>query len=391
VGILTFAIGQGGSDVIPHQLVRTRDDRLYIFAYGGDLSNSLKGYWTLQPGFPGGTGDFGGSISVTYPAVIISVETVYDGQNTIHILTNATDGYLRDQPFDITTNTLRPAKILDSGLITANTNVGTSGVSAGMDAAGRINIAYWAAGNHIQFRSYAYDPAADVLTLVNGPVQLDLAGNANHPALAVSPLDDSISVAWVSEAATPAVIQVRTRRAGVWGGVEVVSTSPVWTSRNFGINIDQGPSLFVDSDGTRRLVYIEDWRLTEPTAYGRVHQVVNQGSGWVDQYLGFYTNDPAVTVNSAGQVYIIGHGYPLNQAPCTSIDDMCVYQLQPDQTWSSQIIAVHQGSGSFDTSPSVKWTGPAYTRPDVVEWIFPEVFNGDYTHTVLHYGRIGIQ
>ncbi|MBI4928704.1 MAG: hypothetical protein HY835_13125, partial [Anaerolineae bacterium] len=87
-----FAIGPGGSDVIPHQVVRTNDDRVFVFAYRGDLSNQLMAYWTSQVGFPTEAAQFTAATPYTQPAVIISVETVYDGLNTIHVLFNSTDG-----------------------------------------------------------------------------------------------------------------------------------------------------------------------------------------------------------------------------------------------------------------------------------------------------------
>lgn len=387
-GITAFSIGTGGSDVIPHQIVRTRDDRLFIFGYGGDGSHTLYSYWTTRAGFPASGADFT-STSVTDPAVLISVETVYDGGDIIHVLTNSTDGILRDRPFNITTHTFLATKAIDSGLITANTNVGTSGVSAGMDASGRLHVAYWSANNHITYRAYTYNPATDALALISGPTQLDTAGQSNHPSLAVSPLDGSVTVAWVSEATDPAAILARTLAGTVWGPIEGVSAAPVWTSTNFGINIDQGPSLVIDAQGVRHLAYVEDFRLTAPFEYGRVHYVTRSATTWNDTYTGFYTHDPAVAINSAGEVYIIGHGETFNTAPCLSVDDMCAYKRGPTGSWTAHLVATHQAGRSFDTSPSVKWAAFGFNRPETIEFIFPEVIAGNYANSNLFYGVIG--
>jgi len=387
-GISAFPIGTGGSDVIPHQIVRTRDDRLFIFGYGGDVSHTLYAYWTTRAGFPASSADFA-SKPITDPSVIISVETVYDGGDIIHVLTNSTDGILRDRPFNIVNLTFAPAKTLDTGLITANTNVGTSGVSAGMDAAGRLHVAYWSANNHITYRAYTYNPSADALALISGPTQVDAAGKSNHPSLAVSPLDGSVTVAWVSEATSPAAILARTLTGSVWGAIETVNAAPVWTSPSAGVNIDQGPSMVIDAQGVRHLAYIENFRQTAPFDYGRVHYVTRSGSTWSDTYTGFYTHDPAVAINSAGEVYIIGHGETLNTAPCLSFDDMCAYKRGPTGAWTASLVATHPTGRSFDTSPSVKWAAVGFNRPETIEFIFPEVVTGNYANSRLYYGVIG--
>jgi len=54
----TFGVNTGGSDVIPHQLIRTSDDRLYFFGYAGNASNALKVYWTPSAGLPASAGNF---------------------------------------------------------------------------------------------------------------------------------------------------------------------------------------------------------------------------------------------------------------------------------------------------------------------------------------------
>lgn len=388
-GITTFAINPGGSDIIPHQLVRTAADRLYFFGYTGDLSSTLKAYWTPNAGLPGAAADFGGQNTYNYPAVIISVSPAYDGGNLIHLLINSNDGILRDIPFDISKNTFLAAKILDRGLTVTNTNVGTSGVSAAIDQTGFLDVTYWSGSNHIVFRKYSYSPSKDALSLVDGPTQVDNAGSANHPDLAVSPLDNSITVAWVSQASNPAQILTRVEVQGAWGPILSASTAPAWTSTNGGINIDQGPGLVIDAKGSKYLTYIEDYRVVAPYDYGRVHFVINSGSGWNDSYTGFYSHDPAPAIDSTGNIYFIGHGYPLNPAPCNTMDDMCLYTHNSDGTWGApKVIAAPASGNSYDSSPSTKWSAVGYNRPDTVEIVFPEVIGGNYSNTVIHYARI---
>ncbi len=382
-----FAIGLGGADVIPHQIVRANDDRLYVFGCYGDMSSQLNAYWTTSAGLPNSGSDFTGSLEINDSADILAVEVVYDGAQTIHVLTSGQDGKIKDRLFDLSTHNYRSEKVLGTDGATVNGKyAGSSGLSAMMARNGRLDVVHWTNDNHILFRSYTYDVSTDTLTPVEGPTQVDTGGSANHPALAISPTDGSVTVAWVSQMSTPAQILSRTEASGSWGTVQVASTAPVWMSTDWGINIDQGPSLLITPDGVKRLAYIEDFRTMDPNDYGRVHYVTDSGSGWVDQYTGFYSHDPALAVNSAGQIYIIGHGHPLNSV-CASMLDMCFYRSNGNTNWTQKILIAHQGNQSFDSSPSVKWSIVGLNRPEAIEVVFAEVGEG-YSYPVYYYGRI---
>jgi hypothetical protein len=385
----SFSIGPAWSDSLTHQIIRTADDRLYFFGFNGESSSILYAYWTNSPGMPVKSNDFSGSLQVTNSANILSTDIVYDGTHIIHVLTISQDGRIIDRPFDTTSNQFKTSKILDTNGATVNGYyLGTCGITGAMDKNNILHVAYWIAGNHITYRSYTYNYALDMITLVNGPTQLDASGSASHPILAVSPLDGSLTAAWVSQATSPAQILSRTNRAGSWGNIERVSNAPVWTSSDSGVNIDQGPSLVIDSDGIKYLAYIENWRITSPYDYGRIHFVSNNGAGWTDQYIGFYTHDPALAINSGGQLYILGHGYPLNPV-CTDVDDLCMYKRNSGGTWAiPKVFLAHQGSQSFDDSVSVKWSVVGYNRPDTIEFVFANVGAG-YDKPILYYGRIG--
>ncbi|HXF84165.1 MAG TPA: hypothetical protein VNK49_02150 [Anaerolineales bacterium] len=379
-----FPIGPGGSDVIPHQIVRTNNDFLYIFAIQ-QSSNILRAYHTKQPGFPNTTDDFAVPLELPLASFPISVDVVYDGHTLIHVLTNSVSGEIQDHPFDISTNTFKTSLTLatNGGIPAPGLYVGTSGISGMMDTNGIIHVAYWTNENHILHRAYTYDSTTNSLSPASDFTQVDSTGNANHPALAISPFDNSLTVAWVSETNDPAQILSRTRQSdGTWDDIEIASTAPVWTSKDNGINIDQGPSLLIDSNGTRHLTYIQliDYSVGD---YGRIHYVTNNGSGWVDQPLNAFSHDPALAINSEGKLYIIGHGHPLNPS-CQSMDEMCF--IENNGTWSNPITFASPPAGfSFDCSPSVKWSVVGFNRPDIIEFIF---FMTPYHEPTLYYGRI---
>jgi hypothetical protein len=266
--------------------------------------------------------------------------------------------------------------------------VGTSGVSGMFDTNGVLHIGYWTSGDHIKHTGYTYYTNTNTLTTVITTTQVDTATvKANHPQLAVSPADNSVTIAWVSENATPKILARTRSAAGTWGSVETASTDPVWTSTSFGINIDQGPSLVISSNGTKHLTYIENY---DPTDYGHLHYVSNTGGGWVDLQLSMYTHAPSVAINSAGDVYLLGHGHSNNTStPCTSMIDWCTIKRNTNGTWGApQLFATPStGNGSLDASASVKWSVVGYNRPDVIEFVFFEIYNGDYNKPTLYYGR----
>jgi hypothetical protein len=262
-----------------------------------------------------------------------------------------------------------------------------------IDLSGNLQFAYWTNTDHILHQAYSYDDADNTLTPAGEFTQVDNTGNANHPALAVSPFDNSVTVAWVSESDNPTLIRTRTRTSDrVWGSVDGASTSPVWTFHENGINIDQGPSLLIDSIGTKHLAYIESCCVLGggPFAdYGLVHYVTNTGSGWVDTALSILTHDPALALDASGDIYIIGHGHPNNSAgdtACYSMDNMCFSVMTSDGTWGPPTLLLKPPAGeTFDASPSVKWSAVGFNRPDIVEFIF---FMTPYDSPTIYYARL---
>jgi hypothetical protein len=260
------------------------------------------------------------------------------------------------------------------------------------DLNGQLNVVYWTASNQITHRAYTYVAATNTLMLVSGPTRLDTAGSANHPVLAVSPQDGTLTAAWVSEATSLPAILARTRSTGgVWGSVEQVSNplTKVFASPLFGISVDQGPSLVIAADGTRHLAYIEGYDGTGD--YGHVHYATRPAGSttWTDTAVPqTYTHDPSLAITGTGQMYMLGHGHS-NNATCLSSDDMCLKARNSDGTWgASTLLIAHGGSvTSFDASVSVKWSVVGFNRPNTVEFVLFTPVGGNYNTTALYYGR----
>ncbi len=391
-----FKIGPGFTDVIPHQLIRTSTDKVYLFAGTGVNSASITAYWTGNPGVPSSKANFTGSVILNVPANPISTDAVYDGDSTVHVLANLADGRLYDYPFDLQSNTFKAPKLISSNNpVRTSLYPGTAGVSGMMSLDGTLNIAYWSNGNHITYVSYTYDKTSDTLTLKQGPTQLDTAGSASHPVLAVSPADGSITVAWISEATTPHHILAKTKSASTWGAIELVSNAAVnvWTylDPTGGLSVDQGPSLIATLDGKKHLTYIEDADSTG--TYGHTHYVVyTSQSGWLDSAMSYYTHDPALATNNNSDVYIFGHGMYLDSTPCTSPDVICLLKKNADGSWGApQLFATPPSGETFDSSVSSKWSVVGWNRPALIEVAFFSGQTSNYWDMHVYYGTIGSQ
>jgi hypothetical protein len=119
--------------------VRTDDDRVYLFT-SQSFSNTLRVYWTTNPGLPNSAADFTGNLVIPESGNPISVDAVYDGSNLIHVLVNSQDGSLRDHPFNLTATTLVTGTPTVMG-----DYVGTTGVSGMFAMNGILHITYWGA------------------------------------------------------------------------------------------------------------------------------------------------------------------------------------------------------------------------------------------------------
>ncbi len=419
-----FKVGIGYADVITRQLVRTASDKVYMFCLSSTTSTAILTYWTDTPGVPVNGSSFTGHAQFNVAAQPISVDAVYDGNSVVHVLINLTNGSLYDYPFDLDTNSYKPAKLLASGNpVRTQLALGTAGVSGMFGEDGTLNIAYWSrgdthSGEHISYVSYTYDKATNVLKVKDGPMQLDAAGEtSNHPKLVVSPLNGNLIVAWVNQLSSPPHIMARIRTASGWSAEQMASTpaTPVWIQdAGFGLNVDQGPSMVVTSDGKVHLAYAEDHYSGDATGspsssvdYGRAHYVTyTPQTGWVDTkvysvingvHYFYLTHDPSLTTDTNNQIYLFGHGMYDDPAPCTSSTINCYLKLNGDGTWTApQPVVDAAGNANppsnetFDDSVSMKWSVVGWNRPELVEFAFFSGNTSNYWNMNLYYGTLGL-
>lgn len=387
-----FSIGSGFTDVLPHEIIRANDDKLYIFAGRADSLTTVEVYRQTTIGIPSSSADFT-SQTLALSHDLISVDAAYNGGTIIHVIVNDSSGQVLDYPYDTSSHTFKTTKTLATDANTA-VGIGTCGVSTMFDSNGVMNLAYWQTGDHIIYEGFTYDSVTDTLTKTLGPTQLDDGTRiARHPQLAVSPLDNSLTVAWTSPDSSSSLvagnIYAETRNgSGTWGSqLKVNGTKRVWTSKYFGIDIDQGPNMIVTSDGTVNMVFIEDYDATGD--YGNIHYATFNGASWTDTALGYYTHDPALAINNVGEMYILGHGHANNTStPCTSVNDLC-YIKKNGASWNAPALYASPPVGdSFDASVSMKWSVVSYNRPETIEFLIFSAVGGSYTNTSVYYNTI---
>ncbi len=396
-----FKVGTGSVDLQPRQIIRTNDDRVYIFASHGQDNRAIYVYYTTSPGLPTSAASFNGFVSITDPGFPISVDPVYDGGSNILLFVNNNSGQLRVYPFDLNTNTFRNPSLIASGnpTVPSGMYVGTNGISALASSNGNIHLSYWAAGNQIAYRRLSYSAATNTLTTLES-FRVDNDGQSNHPMLAVSPVDSSVTVTWMSETGNPATVLARTRSSGgTWGNIEQVSNVPVWRSNLFGINVDQGPNIVIDSAGTRHVAYIENYDSTGD--YGRVNYAFKRTSdtSWTSAPMAatsaisgltvngyFYSHTPTLALDGANNLYVFGHGPTLTRRNT----EMYYAKRNTNGSWGPlELLLAPPPGDSLDASPSVKWSAVGFNRPDAIEMLFFLAPGANYVDVDLYYARLG--
>jgi hypothetical protein len=303
-------------------------------------------------------------------------------------------------PFDTVMNEFLAPVLLFSNSNAQYQDIGTSGISAAMDldSPGQLHIVYFSSQNTIIHASFTYNSTSHSYTPVLSPTQISGSELANHPVIAVSPTDNSITVAWVSGINGVGNIYAKTRYSdGLWTSPVKINSADVWTSPNSGLNIDQGPSLVISADGERHLIYIENWRVSAPFEYGRIHYCTSTGSSWTDQFINAYSHDPVLAMTLNGDMYILGHGHPQSTtsiSQCKDENTLCVAKkVAGSGSWSQQTlvstpITIGGITHGFDSSASVKWSTVGWNSPDTVEFAIFSTENDSYSDTSIWYGRL---
>ncbi len=390
---MAIPLGPGMSDGTGPQIVRTADDQVLLFGY--KMATGFIYVYRAQ-GLPNTSADFSTLATLTLPnGSVTTLNTLYDGGGYVYMPVLTTNGTVLVYVFDLAAGSFKAPLTLATNArsILGNTlYAGTVGLSSAFDQFGTLQLAFWTNADRIAHCAVTVNAAQNTASTCTQTL-VDSAGSANHPNVAVSPVDNSVTVAWMSEAGTYAILTRRRAADGTWSAITQASTSEPFHNRASGgneVNVDQGPHVIIDTANVRHLVYAQHFDSTGD--YGRIHYVVDTGSGWQDTALANYSHVPTLALGRSGELIILGHGSNRNGASsseCLTNLNFCYMARSTSGVWGSmQPIAVATGAQSFDGNSSVKWSVVGWNRPEVVEFAFFSILNGDYYVPTLYYGRL---
>ncbi len=105
----------------------------------------------------------------------------------------------------------------------------------------------------------------------------------------------------------------------------------------------------------------------------------------------YYTHNPALTTNSQGDLYLIGHGLYTNVGEPACAYDANICTLKKNSTgWDlPQTFATPPSTETFDASVSVRWSVVGWNRPDLIEFVFFSGRTSNYWDMSMYYGTLG--
>ena len=114
-------------------------------------------------------------------------------------------------------------------------------------------------------------------------------------------------------------------------------------------------------------------------------------SGWVDQRVPYYTHDPALAINSQGDLYLIGHGlYPRRGCSRLYTPRQYLYPEKNSTGWDlPQLFATPPSNETFDASVSVRWSIAGWNRPVLIDLVFFSGKTSNYWDMSMYYGTLG--
>lgn len=386
----TILVGPGFSDVSPHQIVRTSDNRLWVVGQDGnnttataDGSHASKLHlyradqtgtpssFTEQdaahaPGFAAGTSNSG----------VITCALAVDGSDTLRVAwlekTSATAGTLKYQAISSASPAWNTPVVLD-GATHWGGDQGAEGVALALDAAGAPHVAYTKSdGSHLRV-AYLNKVGGNWSSIV--PAVDDAAFGNNqgawHPTLAFYPNGDLL-LAWYvgSFNYTPdgtIYFRTRTHTNGAWGVHTTIIGDTLMST------IDNGPSLLITPDGIAHVTFLNVGSATggDSTTGDYIHYYYNSGSVWVPNHPGGgmqITHDPSLGLGPNGTLRIYGHDWQGGRIDGHGNDLRYFEGAGGAGAWGGWTLYT---TGSFDSSVSTRWAQFFQTFPqtlDIAYW-----------------------
>ncbi|HEV8686949.1 MAG TPA: DUF4082 domain-containing protein, partial [Gaiellaceae bacterium] len=342
-------VGPGFVDATTRQVIRTADDRVYVFA--ADDTPALKGtgpgvvhaYRADQVGIPTSFTEVDAANRPTAfaTAKIAGVDVRLDRNGVAHAV--YVDNYFQTElvyrTFSTVTDTWGPAEALATGL--GDQPRGSIKFALALDGLDNPHVVY-------------VKGASVLLTARQGgtwssPTTFWFGGASVHPSLAFDALGNMHAL-WLDDGTAPVIRYRRRNPDGFWTDIEEVAAADVLSNSKF----DQGPSIAVTAGGRVYVVYVG----APPASAVRIKYRTD--SGWVSDSppTDLFTHTPQIYTRGDDVYAFLGHDVNINFG--------YTYRLA-GQPWSgSTALSTERDDGSA----SIRWDPLRETNPDVIDASF---------------------
>jgi hypothetical protein len=349
-------VGGGYVENTARQVIRTVDDRVYIFAAddtgqrlgtGPGVVRSWKANTTGIPtGFAevdaahhpvaaGGTGN-----------VITNVDVRLDRSGIAQLIyVDETNGNLYYRTFSTLTDTWGQPSVIATGVYHSYYLIKRSRNPAAMtlDSADNLHVLYTNGSTlyYIKQSSGTW----------SSPVAIASSSDLMHPMIACDNADN-LYVSYLDNAA-PAVKFVKRQAGSAWLAPETVDSSQTQNNATG----DQGPTIVVTASGTPYVL----WIMQGPSTYIKIKYRTPSGWVWDNPTQNLYSHAPQVWSQNDDVYAFLGHddqvrfGYDYHLA---------------GQSWAPYTSLTTPAQGTIDGSANVRWDPPRDNNPGVIDATF---------------------
>jgi hypothetical protein len=361
-----ITVGPGLAEASSRQVIRTAEGRVYVFAADDTAQKAgagpgvIRAYRADETGMPSSFTETDGDQRPTGLApdgVLGGPDVRLDSNGLAHVLyVDKATGALVYRVFSTLTDTWGPATTIADGV-----EVGTHPFKRGetasalvLDANDAVHVVY------VSFGSILYTRTSEGTW--TAPETVATGTEPIHPQLAAE-ADGDLQVVWLEQGPTPRVRWAE-RSAGAWSTPETVAADVLGNT-----NLDQGPSIVLDSSSHPRVVFLSC--CAPSTTYVQV--MVRTGSGWVPDTLPYdlYAHTPQIYGRGDDAYVFLGHDEQIRFG--------YAYHLS-GETWSAYTPLTSLAEGELDGSASARWDPLHETDPNIIDVaFFDEDKNGDQT------------
>ena len=366
-------VGPGYVGATARQVVRTSDDRAYIFAVDDSAFQVHTGSAVIRAWKGNAPG---------VPTAFSEVDAANHPRPGSSGITNIGGMDLRLDPASGIVHTVRLEEDGNGDLVyqTFNTNTdqwsatnediasnvpeasrGRTSFALAVDAAGRPHVVYVNGSTLYYIVREGGSWSA--------PVALDTGDTPRHPSLTFDS-SGNLHVVWLDEGIPS--IKYKELSSGTWGGSETIASGDVLTN----VDGDQGPSVAVTQAGVPSVLYMSSSRGNfgpHGDRFGAVLTAFRAGDGT------WQSDNPAPQLLAhAPQIY--AHGDDIYAFLGHDVDVHLGYAIhQPGQPWTSETQLSSAADGLLDGAASVRFDPLGDPNPNIIDAAF-------YSEDKLHDG-----